>query len=228
MKRVVMIIIAAMMITPHTFAAVFSDTAGHWAEGTIDTLSYMGIVNGMTDTEFDPDGAVTRAQYLKMIMEATGVKTAEYRPGECLEAKSADWYAPYLQGALDSGLIPHSMITGFKESVDYLVDEYGKATESRVVYAGAFNGDLPISREEMAVLTEYCYQYTRTVLTNKSVNNISTKPFTDQGIISSWAENSVILAAAHGFIEGMDDGSFRPGDSATRAQAATIILRVIK
>ncbi|MDD6763696.1 MAG: S-layer homology domain-containing protein [Clostridiales bacterium] len=226
-KTLISILAATMLITNTAFAADFTDTKGHWAEEAINTLAEKGIVNGVIDTEFNPDGEVTRAQYLKMIMEATGMKTAQYRAGECLEATADDWYAPYLQRALDCGLIPKEMIAGFKQKVEYEVDEDGKAISSRVVYSGAFNGVLPISREEMAVLTQYFYQYTRTVKTTEKNDVSGIKDFTDQLSISEWAENSVKLAVANGFIEGMENNIFSPKSSTTRAQAATVILRVI-
>lgn len=226
-KTLISILAATMLITNTAFAADFTDTKGHWAEEAINTLAEKGIVNGVSDTEFNPDGEVTRAQYLKMIMEATGMETAQYRAGECLEATADDWYAPYLQRALDCGLIPKEMIAGFKQKVEYEVDEDGKAISSRVVYSGAFNGVLPISREEMAVLTQYFYQYTRTVKTTEKNDVSGIKDFTDQLSISEWAENSVKLAVANGFIEGMENNIFSPKSSTTRAQAATVILRVI-
>ncbi|MBQ3427396.1 MAG: S-layer homology domain-containing protein [Clostridia bacterium] len=227
MKKLIAAMLAIVTTITTAYAADFTDIRGHWAEDTINSLAEKGIVNGVTAYIFMPDGIVTRAQYLKMIMEATGLDTTPYREGECLEAKSTDWYASYLQKALDCGIVPHAMIAGFRESVDYSVDEDGKATNSKVVYSGAFNGDLPITREEMAALTEFCWQYTRTVMTNVETDTSDVKEFADQSDISRWAEVSVKLAAANGFIEGMGDGSFMPADNATRAQAATIILRVI-
>ena len=228
MKKVITIMLAAMMLTMSSAYAVnFEDTKGHWAESAINTLVEKGIVDGITDSTFAPDAEVTRAQYLKMIMEATGLKSTPYRAGECLEAKASDWYAPYLQKALDCGLIPESMIAVYKQNVEYTVDENGKTTESKVVYSGAFNGDLYISREEMAVLTQYCYQYTRTVLTNKETDLSDMNTFNDDAVISDWAKQSVKMAVANGFIEGSDDNMFNPKSATTRAQAATVINRVI-
>ncbi len=228
MKKMITAALASvMLVTGSAMAVDFEDTRGHWAESAIRTLADRGVINGITDTTYAPDGNVTRAQYLKMIMEATGVQTTPYREGECLELRGGEWFAPYLQKALDIGLIPHAMIAGFRESVEYTVDENGTATASRAVYSGAFNGDLPISREEMAVLTQYFYQYTRTVKTNSAADIDSAIKFLDGENISDWAETSVKLATVNGFIDGMDDNTFRPADSATRAQAATIILRVM-
>lgn len=227
MKKTVSILAAVIIMSNTVFAANFTDTRGHWAEQSINTLADRGVVEGFNDNEFNPDGNVTRAQYLKMIMGATGVEPATYREGECLEAHAGDWYAPYLQKALDLGLIPEAMIAGFKQNVEYHVDENGHATDSKVVYSGAFNGNLKISREEMAVLTQYFYQYTRTILTNDKTDLSSAPKFKDSEKISDWAKRSVEASATLGFIEGMDDGNFMPKEHATRAQAATIILRVL-
>lgn len=228
MKRIIKCLLAAAMLCANSvYAANFADVQGHWAESMINELTDKGIVDGYTDAEFAPDGTVTRAEYLKMIMNATGVQPTEFRDGECLEARSSDWYAPYLQKALDIGLIPQSMIAGYKASVEYNVDENGKAESSKVVYSGAFNGSLPINREEMAVLTQYFYQYSKTILTYKENTEEIKIKFTDEENISDWAKISVNNAVAEGFIDGMDDNTFEPGEYATRAQASAIIYRVL-
>lgn len=227
-KRIFAVAAVAVMLFTSTAQAVnFTDITNHWAKDSIITLAEKGVVNGVTDTEFMPDGEVTRAQYLKMIMEATGVATKPIREGECLDARSTDWYGIYLQGALDCGLIPKDMVIGYSESVDYAVDENGNATYTKVIYKGAFNGDLPIKREEMAVLTQYMYQYTRTILTNQKADTENVADFADTDKISEWAKTPVKQAVANGFMDGMDNNMFNPEATATRAQAATVILRVL-
>lgn len=223
-KKLSAVITAAVVaVTAQTaFAASFTDISGHWAENTIVRLAENGVVNGVTDTEFAPDSRVTRAEYLKMVMNAAGIETVEYRYGKCLEVQQSDWYAPYVQSALDKGLIPEEMITGY--TVEVLKNDDGT---SEAVYGGAFNGMLPITREEMAVLTQYAYQYTRNASTMKQMKDAVNMPFTDITDISGWAYETVKLAYAQGFIDGMDDGSFSPAATATRAQAAVIIGRLL-
>ena len=51
--------------------------------------------------------------------------------------------------------------------------------------------------------------------------------FTDQDQISSWALDSVQKAVALGLLKGMGDGFFAPVDSATRAQSAVVIYRLL-
>ncbi len=224
-KRYIAAVLAAGIMTaavPSVFAARFTDIHGHWAEATITDLAYRGIVNGISETEFNPDGAVTRAEFLKMTMEATGIETVPFRAGECLDADADDWFAPYLQSAVDKGLVPENMVAGYNLEVKR--DEDGVV---RAHYSGAFNGNLPITREEMAVIVQYMYQYTRNSKTTKELKPGEDLPFTDADDISGWAHEAVKLAYAQGFVDGMDTGAFEPKATLTRAESATIINRII-
>lgn len=225
MKKLICAAVAvAMMLSTAAYAADFTDTKGHWAENTINRIADLGIVDGVSENTFNPEGAVTRAEYLKMIMELTGIDTVQYRDGECLDANRGDWYAPYLQSALDKGLIPKEMITSYKLNLNVTTDENGNIL-SNVVYSGSFNGNLPIDREEMAVITMHLYQYAANA--GDSLDTSGRVIFTDMDTVSVWAQPSVRLAVASGFIEGMGDGTFQPSGTATRAQAATIIGRIL-
>lgn len=51
--------------------------------------------------------------------------------------------------------------------------------------------------------------------------------FTDAGSLPGWALGYIYQASSHGLIRGMPDGSFRPADKLTRAQAVTILSRAL-
>ena len=51
--------------------------------------------------------------------------------------------------------------------------------------------------------------------------------FDDVSQISQWALDGVRYAYTNGLISGMDDDTFRPQQTATRAQAASIISRLL-
>lgn len=226
-KKLTAAILAVTALTSTAVYAVeFTDIHGHWAESTINALAEKGVVNGVTPTTFNPEGTVTRAEFLKMAMETNGIKTVEYRQGECLDATPSDWFGVYVQSALDKGLIPSEMISGYGVKVVSETDADGNVT-SKAVYNGAFGGNAPINREEMAVITQTTYQYMLNANTMRDLNESDKKEFTDAENISSWALTGVKLACAQGFIEGMEDGMFAPKATATRAQAAAIISRVL-
>ena len=53
-----------LMMVPFAFAASdgFDDVPGHWAEDAINRWSGYGVVNGVGDNQFAPNGTLTRAQ----------------------------------------------------------------------------------------------------------------------------------------------------------------------
>lgn len=52
--------------------ATFTDITGHWAEGYIEYCAALGVVAGMGDGTFNPNGNVTATQVAKMILVALG------------------------------------------------------------------------------------------------------------------------------------------------------------
>lgn len=56
--------------TEPTTEAQFSDISGHWAQANIKKAVSEGIVKGYTDGTFKPNGAVTRAEFAVMLMNA--------------------------------------------------------------------------------------------------------------------------------------------------------------
>ena len=222
LKKLISLLMSVALFGMSANAALFTDTRTHWASEYINALSEKGVINGVSETVFAPNSAVTRAEYLKMIMNSVGMKTVSARKGECLELKGSEWYAPYLQAVVDEGLLPKEMIT------DYSVEIVTKADgTTKAVYKGAFNGALPITRQEMAAITQNLYQYQQNARTMQTTKKPEPLRFGDSASISSWAVPAVELAVAQGFIVGMENGNFEPNSTATRAQAAAIIYRVL-
>lgn len=211
----------------------FTDIEDHWGKIEITALADKGYVKGDGTGKFNPEGTVTRAEFLKMAMEACGIASHAYRSGECLDAAYNDWYCYYLQGALDKDLIPLAMLGGSNIKTTKVLseateDEEAVTIDINVYQSGSFNGDTPITREEMAAVTMNCLSYAM----KNAQSPIEFTPFKNEG--SGFADsdiyegyiNSVDAAYEYGLVTGMGDGTFRPKDTLTRAQAAAIINRV--
>lgn len=221
-KLTAAVILSSMAAASTASAADFADIKGHWAENIINKLADAGVVHGVSDTEFNPDGTVTRAEFLKMALGAADIEETEYRNGECLDVTASDWFAPCVQSALDKGLIPEAMINGY--SAEIIESENG----SKVVYSGNFAADTPIKREEMAYITQAVYQYS---LVSGGLDKLEVPvdlPFEDVRSVSIWALDGLRHAYANGLVSGMDDGNFAPQNTATRAQAASIICNLLE
>lgn len=228
MKKKFALLLACVLSVSSVQATAFSDINGHWAETVINELASQGIISGFGDDSFKPNGAVTRAEYLKMIMNAMGIMPVECDSETYMDAAKDDWYSGYLKSAMDKGLIPHEMITDFGSEIISEENSDGKVISAKVKYSGAFNGGISITREEMAFLTMSMYQYMLNAKTMQALAEKTDITFTDDANISEWALTGVRLAAANGLIEGMDDGSFQPNSTTTRAQSATVISRVLE
>lgn len=81
--------------------------------------------------------------------------------------------------------------------------------------ANAFAPNAPITRAEFAAI---CSRFDRSNVEIKSdFNDIS----------GHWAENEIRCAASLGWIQGYTDGSFKPDQNITRAEAASMINRML-
>lgn len=78
-----------------------------------------------------------------------------------------------------------------------------------------------ITREQMAVMI---FRYARH--SAASWQNRNVPEFTDSADISSWALEAINWSATAGISNGYSDGSFMPKGSATRAEAAVMLLRL--
>ena len=110
-KVVAAALILSSMTAVSASAAEFNDIKGHWAEDIINELADRNIIHGVSDTEFNPDVTVTRAEFLKMALGTVGIADVPYRSGECLDVTASDWYGGCVQSALDKGLIPENMLS---------------------------------------------------------------------------------------------------------------------
>ena len=82
----------------------FSDIADvKWAAEAIEALAAKGIINGVGDNKFDPQGTVTREQFVKMLCVALDLK--EEAEISFTDIASDDWSLPYIKKAVKAGLI---------------------------------------------------------------------------------------------------------------------------
>ncbi|MBR3791701.1 MAG: S-layer homology domain-containing protein [Clostridia bacterium] len=87
-------------------ATKFSDIAAkhEWATGYINKGVSMGYINGMENNTFQPDGNVTYAQIIKMMLCAMGYEDYAASLAEQYNYTGANWYIPYTQLAADAGI----------------------------------------------------------------------------------------------------------------------------
>lgn len=87
----------------------FEDISGHWAENDITYLYNAGLVSGVSEKAFAPDGVVNRAEFVTMLVRAMGIATDVYSINFSDVSPVDDWFAGYLGGAVNAGIIENSM-----------------------------------------------------------------------------------------------------------------------
>ena len=181
-------------------SSLFSDVPrGHWAYDYIEHLVACGVVSGVGNHYFDPQGQVTRAQFVKMIACAVGADTTGRKTARFSDVSADAWYAPYIAWALD-----FEIVKGTSET--------------------EFSPDASITREQMAVIILRCAEKMNIQLPKAETGVV----FWDEEEISLYAINAVIQMQDAGLISGYPDGSFCPQGTASRAEAAKVISIFIK
>lgn len=107
MKRIsVIFLAAAMMIMPAVSVWAFTDVPeNHWAYEYVSTAADEGWVNGIGGDLYDPDGQVTGAEWITMVVRAFyGDEIGQPQAGE-------PWYRPYQDTADRNMLIPDHINT---------------------------------------------------------------------------------------------------------------------
>lgn len=109
----------------------FTDIVGHWAENDINNMAKRGIVSGVTETTFEPEREITRAEFAALVARALQLTAAN--GNDFQDVDSGSWYADEVAAASAAGLISG--------------------------YDGYFRPDETITREEMAVIIVKACQF---------------------------------------------------------------------
>ncbi|MCK5812363.1 MAG: S-layer homology domain-containing protein [Clostridiales bacterium] len=82
----------------------FSDVSvTYWGNQYIAPLTVVGIINGMGDGTFKPEGEVTRAQFAKLVAVSTMVEAGSNSSFSDVEV--SDWYYGYIAGLENEGIV---------------------------------------------------------------------------------------------------------------------------
>lgn len=76
-----------------------------WAKEAINYLSKKGIVSGKGDKLFAPQDNVTREEFVKMIVLAFDLKSADKGEMNFSDVDLGKWYAPYIKTAYNLGIV---------------------------------------------------------------------------------------------------------------------------
>lgn len=179
----------------------FSDIQGHWAQRDIEIMAARHVAAGITTSEFNPEGQVTRAEFTAFLLRALGISEDRTAANPFTDIQPDDWYYGAVVTASRTGLV-----AGYEDS--------------------SFRPDRAISRQEMAAMLSRALAYAgRKVDVTGRVDDILSR-FSDSGSIAAWARESAAVAVESGLIVGRTATTFVPLGNATRAETVVMLKRL--
>ena len=200
----VLTVLIVLLLTYNNIAfaqvPLFSDlTEGHWARNIINNMAARGYILGYPDNSFSPEKEVTREEFAVLLVRCMGISPAHPDNPSFIDVPAEHWSASYIEA----------------------VKEYlpGYALENGHF---SFMGAKAITREDVTAALVRA----KGGINNKQEDvNILAENFKDYSSIASNLKPFVAAAIKSKLISGFPDGTFRPNDPLTRAQAAAFLYR---
>lgn len=171
---------------------------GDWFYDAAIYVYQNGLFQGTGEHTFSPRGTMTRAMFVTVLGRLAGIDPSEYNSAALFkDVASGSYYAPYVEWANKNGIV-----------------------------AGVGNSRFApsnfVTREQMAtIMVRY---FDKFGIAYKTGNAIDTIPG-DMGKVSGWAKEAVLALWGVGLINGDLKGYFNPISNATRAEAASFVMR---
>ena len=171
---------------------------GDWYYEAVEYVYENNLMNGVDSGSFEPDATLTRGMMVTLLWRLEGSPV----PGSEVafdDVSDGQWYADAVGWAVSEGIV--NGVSG---------------TE----YAPNAN----ITREQLATMLCRYAEYKGCDVSGSA----DLSAYADSAGISSYAASPLAWAVSSGLVNGVGDNSLLPQGSATRAQAATILMRFIE
>ena len=169
-----------------------------WAKEQIETLAAKGVANGVGGSSFNPQGMITREEFIKLA--AIGFDLPDEKTNNTFtDVKESDWFYEPVMRAFALGIV---------NGVDF--DLFGTGSM--------------ITREQLCTIV---YRIMLMQDVRIEVNDMSVE-IADKDDISDYAKDAAEAMYRSGIVSGVGNGRFAPKEYATRAQAAKIIYEAME
>lgn len=146
-KMMILVVMISLMVSilPVSGATVpvLSDISTHWAKSSIGQAVAKGYVSGYPDGTFQPDKQVTRAEFIKMVVDALELPHS---------ISGTPWYQPFAAAAVEFDILLESDFTDYTKPISRLeimrIVSRGLSTSEAYqgyikTFEGLYNGDIP-------------------------------------------------------------------------------------
>lgn len=178
----------------------FADIEKHESKAQIEALAERGIINGKSETDFDPEGTMTRAEFATII--ARGLGLPDKGAATFTDISKDDWFCNYIGTAFSYGII-------------------------KGVSDTHFNPNGTITRQEAAVMiaraAKLCGMDTET---NEDFVRDTVSVFADYISIGDWAKSAMAFCIDKGILT-ETTAEISPSKTVSRAEIAVMLYNML-
>lgn len=177
----------------------FEDTTNHWSKDFVEFFAKREILNGRSETAFEPDGLIKESEIIKFLM-AVAVSDAEKVNIEDITLEGeleGQWYSTYFKQAKALGVVPS----------DYTFSPNSYPTREEII-------DLIMNTLEVleVSITEETLAYQDN--------------YSDFDKVSETYKDAIIMATNLDIINGNADGTLTPKRSIKRGEVAKMVKKL--
>lgn len=178
----------------------FVDVQQHWSQSDVDLAAAKGLVEGVGGGLYDPNKAVTRAEFTAMLVRALGRGTSDKDISPYNDVRPGTWYSGEVSIAKELGLLAF-------------------------VKENSFSPNQPLTREEMASMLAAVAGLEQLPISKEPV---SLNGFKDIGNADTAYLEDLRLMVKLDIMTGTGANTFDPKGESTRAQAAVVFIRMLQ
>lgn len=178
---------------------VFEDISeSQWYAEAVRYVYNHELMSGLKNTIFGPSEPVSREMFVTILGRMDKVDQNDFRESSFKDVETGLWYSAYVEWA-----VQNKIVSGYNEDI--------------------FGTNDSITREQMATIITRYLEYKGITLPDAED---AVDGFSDEKYVSSWAKDGLELMRRTGIIKGNADGRFLPLNTAVRAEAASVFMRL--
>lgn len=205
-KRVFSAALACVLLVSATLSASAANVSdmtdipsGSWYESAVRYCLNNNYMNGESETKFNPNGTVSRAQMVQVLYNLEGQPgyTSGHTPFEDITPGS--WYYNAVRWSEENGIASGTSATTFEPNA-------------------------PVTREQVATFFANYAKFKN----DYSGAQSDLSKYSDQNKISAWAKENISWAVNYGLMSGTSETTLDPQGTCIRAQLAQFIKNYFK
>lgn len=205
-KRVFSAALACVLLVSATLSASAANVpdmtdipSGSWYESAVQYCLNNNYMSGESETKFNPNGTVSRAQMVQVLFNLEGQPSLAGAPDVFDDVDITDWYFRAVTWAKAKNIASGTSAT-------------------------TFDPNAPVTREQVATFFANYAKFKN----NYSGAQSDLGKYSDRNKISSWAKENISWAVNYGLMSGTSETTLDPQGTCIRAQLAQFIKNYFK